>query len=166
MGLCATVHGVADALDFSTLGRRLLYARARLGLTQVQASTASGITQGALSPLENDATKEPRATTVSRLARTYGVNADWLLTGRGAPDDPELDETPRQVVEVMAQMTSGNRRRLLALAHSLLADQQAEAGTRRRPSAADPFPDVPKPTARKPASRPTTAPVSRRRPPG
>lgn len=147
-----TVVDVSERDDLSTIGKRLRYARKRIPLTQIEASKRAGITQGSLSPLESDETKEPKATTVMRLARAYGVNQQWLLTGVGNPDEPDVDATPSQVAELMGQMTPGNRRRLLALASSLLADQLAEAAP-RKPSVADPFPGVPKPVPLAPARR-------------
>ena len=81
----------AVVVDIDTLGRRLAFARKRAGLTQIQASVAAGITQGSLSPLENDETKEPRASTVSRLAAVYGVPAEWLLTGIESSTSDDLD---------------------------------------------------------------------------
>lgn len=72
-----------DKLD--TLGARLRWARRRMGFTQAGAAKAVGMSQPSLSDLENDNTKG--TTSLLGLASLYGVDAQWLQSGRGVPPD-------------------------------------------------------------------------------
>ncbi|BCV25180.1 MAG TPA: helix-turn-helix domain-containing protein [Firmicutes bacterium] len=63
-----------------TIGQRLRALRLRLGLSQYQVATATGITRGNICNYELDKFA-PTAETLIRLAAFFGVSIDWLLTG-------------------------------------------------------------------------------------
>lgn len=61
-----------------TLGKRILYHRKRLGLTQDQLAERMGVTAQAVSKWEHDLSC-PDVTTVPRLAELFGISTDELL---------------------------------------------------------------------------------------
>lgn len=77
-----------DKLD--TLGARLRWARSNAQMTQAAAARAVSLSQPTLSDLENDNTKG--TTSLLELAALYGVSAQWLKTGRGAPQAQQTRE--------------------------------------------------------------------------
>lgn len=67
-----------------TIGTRIREARKRAKLTQAQLASRVGMRQATLSELE---TGESAGTTLlASLAAALGVNALWLETGKGLPD--------------------------------------------------------------------------------
>ena len=66
-----------------TLGKRIVYYRKQLGLTQEQLAEKLGVTAQAVSKWENDQSC-PDITTLPQLAEIFGVTTDALL-GREAP---------------------------------------------------------------------------------
>ena len=68
-----------------TLGKRILYHRKRLGLTQDQLAERMGVTAQAVSKWEHDLSC-PDVTTVPRLAEWFGMRkrADFIWTGKAA----------------------------------------------------------------------------------
>ena len=61
-----------------TLGKRILYHRKRLGLTQDQLAERMGVTAQAVSKWESGAS-DPSTSNLLALARLYGVSAEELL---------------------------------------------------------------------------------------
>lgn len=64
-----------------TFGQRLRAARKQAKLTQAATAKRVGMSQSALSELENDV--YPTSTFTTRLAHLYKVNARWLADGDG-----------------------------------------------------------------------------------
>lgn len=84
-----------------TLGKRILYHRKRLGLTQDQLAERMGVTAQAVSKWENDLSC-PDVTTLPKLAELFGISTDELL-GVVRPEEPRkvhvgevVDEKPRE----------------------------------------------------------------------
>lgn len=65
--------------DLVELSRRLRMARASANLTQSEAAKRSNVSQSALSLYEK-ARRQPLAISIKRLAMTYGIATDWLLS--------------------------------------------------------------------------------------
>jgi transcriptional regulator with XRE-family HTH domain len=77
----------------SPFGLRMFQARERAGLTQMEVREQLGISQGTLSELEGRAASSGKTV---EFAKLYGVDANWLSTGRGfAP--PGLGDTAAHV---------------------------------------------------------------------
>lgn len=81
--------------DPKTFGERLLWARKKAKLTQKQVAARIGMSQGALSDLENDESQSSGRT--PELAHLYGVDARWLASGKGRAKPPNFDENVKEV---------------------------------------------------------------------
>ena len=68
-----------------SLGDRLLWARKKAGLTQVQLSKKAGISQAAISDFEVGRTASGYGPTLFALAAALEVNVNWLQSGVGQP---------------------------------------------------------------------------------
>jgi phage repressor protein C with HTH and peptisase S24 domain len=66
-----------------TIGARAKAARKLAGMSQIEAATASGVTQSDISKIERGETERPRG--LLALARAYNVNPTWLDLGEGSP---------------------------------------------------------------------------------
>lgn len=119
-----------------TAGERIKARRLELKLTQVQLAKTAGIGQSALSSIESGDTAQLRGGTLLGLSKALGKPPEWIQTGAevGAAV-PDADFR-----ELLGKLDASNRWRLLALGYALLAEQSG-----KRPTAADPFPGVPKP---------------------
>lgn len=73
-----------------SIGGRFLEIRKARGLKQTDVAEAIGISHGALVNYEKG--REPPASAIIAFAKTYGVNAAWLLLGVGRPDPSSLDD--------------------------------------------------------------------------
>lgn len=76
-----------------TLGKRILYYRKRMGMTQDQLAEQMGVTAQAVSKWEHDLSC-PDVTSLPRLAEIFDISTDELLgvvSGRDEPED-ELDD--------------------------------------------------------------------------
>lgn len=66
-----------------TYGERLLWARKRAGLTQIQLAEASGVKQGTISKIERGDQNESAFDSI--LGHHLNINSYWLSTGEGEP---------------------------------------------------------------------------------
>lgn len=86
-----------------SLGSRLKKARKSAGYSQVVAAEKIGISQSALSDLENGESYKTKH--VAEISAVYKVNPIWLGTGKGSMQDEkapqgysELSETDKKIV--------------------------------------------------------------------
>lgn len=66
----------------NTLADRAKVARKNAGLKQVEAAKKIGIKQPSLSDIETGKTKTLDGTTLIGMSKAYGIEADWLATGK------------------------------------------------------------------------------------
>jgi transcriptional regulator with XRE-family HTH domain len=66
-----------------TFGDRLKKLRTDLELSQQQLAKALGVSQRAISSLEQIPDRLPSADTLRKLAAYFQVDAEWLVTGKG-----------------------------------------------------------------------------------
>ena len=78
-----------------SLGERLRQIRIERKMTQAEAAKQVGVSRSALNMYERNE-RDPDSSTISALARLYGVSTDWLL---GETDDP----TPRLCLAVRSR---------------------------------------------------------------
>ena len=74
-----------------TLGKRIVFHRKRLGLTQDALAERMGVTAQAVSKWENGVA-DPSTANLLALAKLYGVSAETLL--RQVAPQEEAEETP------------------------------------------------------------------------
>lgn len=75
-----------------TIGSRAKAARKAAGLSQAEASAASGVKQSDISKIERGETERPRG--LLALARIYKVDPTWLDLGEGSPDGAPILTEP------------------------------------------------------------------------
>lgn len=79
-----------------TLGKRILYYRKRMGMTQEQLAERMGVTAQAVSKWEHDLSC-PDVTCLPRLAEVFGITTDQLLGLTGSsPQKESREEPPRE----------------------------------------------------------------------
>ncbi len=67
--------------DMTTIAGRLRWARQRRALSQEQLAAKSGVTEAAISRIENGKILAPRMGTMQKLAKAITVDPGWLVTG-------------------------------------------------------------------------------------
>lgn len=74
----------------NTSSERLKIARKKLGFSQVYFSEALGIKQGSYSDIERGKVKDISESLLLILDMKFGINPEWLKTGRGEMLDTAL----------------------------------------------------------------------------
>ena len=105
-----------------TLGKRIKLARERLRpkLTQAQVGEAFGITDKSVSSWERDESI-PELGNIPQLAKILKVTLAWLLSGTGAPPDPES-------VEVQLDQLSAHERIMVTTVLEALRKSTEQVG--------------------------------------
>lgn len=105
------------------LGDRIRQLREESGLTQGQLASASAVSQGYLSQLENGEVKNPSAAVLLRLAEAIRVDADELFEAAGYPTVRTLrrvyqgyeSTVDAELLHYLAGLSREKQRRLLSL---------------------------------------------------
>lgn len=127
-----------------TFGDRLRNLRTARKLTQDQLAKALGIKQGSLTQLETGKSKGPSSKTLTKLARIFEVDPEWLMTGKGAQHPVSaLGESEAELVLIYRSLSPEGREYVLGRARTLHRDEYE-----RRPD------DPRKSTGRRAADRP------------
>lgn len=90
---CASTR--AHNSGMRTFGDRLKKLRTDLELSQQELAKAVGVSQRAISSLEQIPDRLPAADTLRKLAAFSQVDAEWLVTGKG-PQNPISTLTPEE----------------------------------------------------------------------
>lgn len=87
----SSLNLVASTFSGMSMGTRLQEALDLRQRTAPDVIAACRLSKGAVYNILNDATKpaKVRAETVARIAGYLGVNRDWLVWGKGSPDDAD-----------------------------------------------------------------------------
>ena len=89
------------------IGRRIGFARRRLGISQEALSEQLGVSPAAVGAYEQGR-RSPSAAMLVALSKTLGVSIDFLLTGK--PGDPsELFQTAQYALEARSRAGTGER---------------------------------------------------------
>ena len=72
---------------------RFTKLRLKNNWTQRQIAKWIGVTPGYISQIESGLSDNLRSPILESLARVFKVNAEWLKTGKGSPEDPALEQT-------------------------------------------------------------------------
>lgn len=80
-----------------------------------------GVRQPSLWQLEEGVSKNPKASTLLRLAEVLNASPDWLASGRGAPYRIKV-EAPQEaeLVSIFRSLPSGSQQALVAAAKAML----------------------------------------------
>lgn len=78
-----TIYGARSRIVYMTVGERLRELRESHGLTLEQAGLIAGTTKQSASQIEKGITKAPGGIFLYRWSRHYGVDLEWLITGKG-----------------------------------------------------------------------------------
>lgn len=105
------------------LGDRIRQLRDQAGLTQGQLASASAVSQGYLSQLENGEVKNPSAAVLLRVAQAINIDADDLFEAAGYPTVRTLrrvyqdyaDTIDANLLRYLAGLARDKQRRLLSL---------------------------------------------------
>lgn len=101
------------------LAENLRHARERLGLSQLQAETITGIGHKTLSNYENDVSS-PNPEALIRLCEAYNVSADTLL-GRRPVSEQTLSPDEQYLINVFRSITPEGRSLMLQTAKAAAA---------------------------------------------
>lgn len=122
-----------------SIGTNLKALRLQAGLTQVQLSKASGVSQGAITGYEHDL-QRPTADKLAALAKALNVPMEAIVS-LDAPAQPMPDDTPdnrlhgnsctAQLVKVVPQLDPEDQRALLKQAKLMLLAKESQAKTKR-----------------------------------
>lgn len=104
--------------------QRITRVRKHKGMSQKEFSTTIGVSQSYLSEVESGKSKPSLELLSGIVNRFNDINADWLLTGRGAMQNPlpegiASNDDPK-IAELIEQLTPHQRQVVLALTNELL----------------------------------------------
>ena len=84
-------------MEYTTLGERITYALNRANKRQAQLAKYVGIKTATCSQWCSGKVKTLRSENALRVAAFLGVNAQWLITGKGSPDAESVVALPDDV---------------------------------------------------------------------
>ena len=88
------------------IGNRIKKLRLSLGLKQVQFAQHIRVSQGYLAEVEKGK-KTPSSRVLLAVSTVFGIDEDWLRTGRGRknrPEDMQLSKEERDVVNLFRRL--------------------------------------------------------------
>lgn len=122
-----------------TQNERIRAVRKKVGLTIVEFGDRLGVSNSAISMIENGKNNASNQT-ITQICQTFGVNEHWLRTGEGemmAPQDREKEimafigdilkgepDFRRALVHVLARMTQDQWEMMEAKARELLEEME------------------------------------------
>lgn len=116
-----------------TVGGRLRKLRLARKLTQQQLAKILGIKQGSLTQLETGKSKGPAASTLTRAARFFEVDPEWLMTGKGSEEPvASLEPDESELILIYRSLSPAGRAYLAARAKALHQDERSTAAPSRR----------------------------------
>ncbi|MDE3027521.1 MAG: helix-turn-helix transcriptional regulator [Paracoccaceae bacterium] len=89
------------------LGSRLALARKRAGLTQREAAAQFAVSESAYKNYELGKRSVPHEL-VALICEHFSVDANWLLTGRSAIDQSEIEQLYRNAILVAEEQFAQN----------------------------------------------------------
>jgi len=90
--------------DCKSIGDRVGWLRVRKPLYVNELALLAGLSNGYVSRLETGARKDANATNIAKLADVLEASVEWIITGRGDPQDatppttkPNLEQTIKRL---------------------------------------------------------------------
>ncbi len=139
---CQGVNILTVFLEEMSIGKQLKNARLSAGLTQIQLSKASGVSQGAITAYENDL-QNPTAERLAALAKALGVPMESLVDPEAAaPQAQEAEPDNRlhgnsgvmQTHKIVLQLSPDAQKAVLQFAKALLLKESTKV--HKQPKAA------------------------------
>lgn len=126
-----------------TVGDRLKKLRLARKLSQEQVAKMVGVKQGSYTQLETGKTKTPRASNLTKYARLYEVDPEWLMTGKGIQQPIEaLEPNEADLLLIFRDISPEGQAYIVGRAKSIYLDEMGKHPSRRRD---DNRPDPPEP---------------------
>jgi transcriptional regulator with XRE-family HTH domain len=120
------------------VGKRIRRLRTERKLSQEQLAQAIGIKQGSLTQLETGKSKAPSSQTLTKLARLFEVDPEWLMTGKGTQQSvSSLSEGEAELVLLYRSLSSEGRDYVLGRARSVHRDEHEAKPEQQRRRASD-----------------------------
>lgn len=127
------------------VGDRIRRLRKVRKLTQAQVAKAVGVTQGSFAQLETGTSKSPSSVTLTRLARFFEVDPEWLMTGKGAQQQiASFSDAETELILLFRALSSDGQSYILGRAKAIQADEHNHPTHLRRRSG-DTSSSAPKP---------------------
>lgn len=116
-----------------TFGDRLRKLRLGRKLSQESLAKLIGIKQGSLTQLETGKSKGPSSKTLTKLARIFDIDPEWLMTGKGAQQPVSaLEGSEAELIAAYRQLSPEGQEYILSRTKVLQEDeQQRKLYTRR-----------------------------------
>ena len=108
-------------MDLEALGDVIREERERQGMTQAELGRRVGLSRPSISLLERGSTKFPKIATLEAVATALGLPPQALFERAGVTMP---DAAAGQVRWLAEQLDKPNLRRLIAIGHALLQEQQ------------------------------------------
>lgn len=112
------------SMKLLTIGERIAYARALLGLKQKELAVKVGVTAASVSQWENGDTKGLKPENLVAAAHALGVKTDWLAVGQEPMREEILTPQERVILENLRSMDEEER----AAHQVLLSRRKGRAG--------------------------------------
>lgn len=140
---CQGSNGTTVFFQEVSIGKQLKNVRLSAGMTQIQLSKASGVSQGAITAYENDL-QNPTAEKLAALAKALGVPMESLVDPEAIPQpvEPEADNRLHgnsgvmQTHKIVLQLSADSQKAVLQFAKALLLKEAAAKAHKRRKTAA------------------------------
>lgn len=117
-----------------TVGDRIRELRLDRKLSQEALAKAIGIKQGSLTQLERGVSKAPSSKTLTKLARVFEVDPEWLMTGKGSQQAvTALSEKESELVLLFRGLSTEGQDYILGTTRSV-ARHERDMQPRRRAS--------------------------------
>lgn len=98
----------------SSIGNRVREARKAAGFSQPELAAQIGCSASALSQIESDKTKAPRAFVILGVAKHTGYSATWITSGKGDKLASAPEAKARQLYEGIMSLPDEVREKLIA----------------------------------------------------
>jgi transcriptional regulator with XRE-family HTH domain len=103
-------------MDMNKTGKRIKRLRIEKGWSQDELGKKLGLDQGTISKMERGES-DPTAKTLRMLKEIFGVNTDWILTGKG-PKHPLPLETNEEITEILDDFAENESFMIAVLAYA------------------------------------------------
>jgi transcriptional regulator with XRE-family HTH domain len=116
-----------------TVGERIRKLRLARKLTQEQLAKVLGIKQGSVTQLETGKSKSPKSSTLTKAARYFEVDPEWLMTGKG-PQQPvaSLDPVEAELIAFYRDLSPEGQAYVFGSAKSVHQTERTRDPQRRR----------------------------------